>query len=236
MEGIKDFYATTIGKKVVMAITGLILTAFVFFHMVGNLKIYFGTDEEGVYYLDHYAEWLKAELLTPVLMPHWGLWLARLVLLTALVLHVYSGVMLWLRARECRGMDYAQKKNSNAMYIAMMMRLGGVVIAFFLLYHLVHFTFNIGGNMLLPGFEYGEVYHNVVTAFQFAPASLAYIIAMVALGLHIFHGGWSLFQTFGLNNRKTKMPLKTLAAVVAAAVMIGNISFPLAVMAGMVQL
>lgn len=234
MAAFQAFYASTIGKKVVMAVTGIILTAFVFFHMIGNLKIYFGRDAEGVYYLDHYAEWLKLEMGAPVLMPYWGLWLARIVLLTALVLHVYSGLSLTFTAMGARSKPYAQKKGSPAMFTAQMMRLGGVAIFLFIAYHLVHFTININGNMILPGFVYGEVYQNVITAFQFTPAAIVYMAALVALGLHIFHGGWSMFQTLGLNNRRWKMTWRTLAALVAAAIMVGNISIPIAVMTGMI--
>lgn len=235
MEAVGAFYRSTIGKKVVMAVTGLILTSFVFFHMIGNLKIYFGTDEHGVYYLDHYAEWLKYELGAPVLMPTWGLWLARLVLLAAITLHVLSAFQLWLRARAARSTSY-KSANMSPAFIAMMMRLGGTVIGLFIIYHLFHFTITVNNQLLFPGFEAGEVYHNVIVAFNFLPASLIYIVAMIALGLHIFHGGWSMFQTVGLNSKRWKMTLRTVAAVVAALVMIGNISFPLAVLMGVVHL
>lgn len=234
MEAVGAFYRSTIGKKVVMAFTGLILTSFVFFHMVGNLKIYFGKNEEGIYYLDHYAEWLKLEMGAPILMPSWGLWLARIVLLAAISLHIFSAFQLWLRANAARSTGY-KEKNLSPVFLSWMMRLGGIVIGLFIVYHLFHFTITINGEFLFPGFQPGEVYDNVVAAFSFLPAALVYIVAMIALGLHIFHGGWSLFQTFGLNSKRWKMALRTVAALVAALVMVGNISLPLAVLSGLVH-
>lgn len=226
MTGVLSVYRTSIGKKVVMAVTGFILTVFVFFHMLGNLKVYAGAEK-----LNHYAEWLKLEMGAPILLPMQGLWIARVVLLLALILHIVAASQLTLMAWSGRPVGYKQSKVSPTMYLANMMRLGGVVVLFFIIYHILHFT----TGTVLPGFEPSDVYQNLIRGFQFIPASAAYIIALVALGVHIFHGGWSLFQTLGLNNRRYKMMWRTLAALVAAAIMVGNISIPLAVLAGYIK-
>lgn len=211
-----------------MALTGFILVAFVFVHMVGNLKLYLPDDG---HHLNEYAEYLR-EIGAPILMHTQALWMFRIVLLAAFGLHILTAFQLWFKANAARSKAYNQKKSAAPMFIGQMMRLGGIVIGGFVVYHILHFT----TGTVHPNFEHGAVYANVIKGFQDPVASGIYIAAMVALGLHIFHGGWSLFQTLGLNNRNWKMTWKTLAALVAAIVMVANISFPVAVLAGIVTL
>ncbi len=227
MTGVMTFYRTSIGKKVVMALTGLFMIVFVVGHMVGNLKIYL--PDNGAH-INHYGEFLRT-MGEPLLVEMQALWMFRIVMIAALVLHVLSAFQLWGAAQSARSSGYTQKKSSAAVYTAQMMRLGGIAIGLFIILHVLHLT--IG---LHPNFIHGEVYHNVITGFQNPLVSVGYIAAMVALGLHIFHGGWSMFQTVGLNNRDWKMTWRTIAALIATAVMIGNISIPIAVLAGILSL
>ncbi len=228
MGGLLAFYGTSIGKKVVMAITGLIMVAFVVVHMIGNLKLYL--PDNGAH-LNHYAEYLK-EIGEPILLHTQALWMFRIVLLLAVGFHILSAAQLTAMAWKGRDVGYNQQRGGAARYLANMMRLGGVVIGAFIVYHILHFT----TGQAHGSFEPGAVYSNVILGFQNPIASGVYIVAMVALGVHLFHGVWSMFQTVGLNSKRWKMPLKTLAAVVAAVVMIANISFPVSVLAGIVHL
>jgi succinate dehydrogenase / fumarate reductase cytochrome b subunit len=219
-------YQSSIGKKVLMAITGLIMTGFVFIHMIGNLKIYL--PDQGAH-LNHYGEYLR-ELGSPILVHGQALWMFRIVLLTALVVHVLSALQLWGMANAARSNPYDKKKADVAVYLGMMMRLGGIVIGMFIAIHVLHLTVGMH-----PQFIHGEVYHNVVTAFQQPVIALLYAVAMIPLGVHIWHGGWSLFQTLGLNNRRWQKFWKTVAALIAILVVVGNISFPLSVLIGFVK-
>jgi succinate dehydrogenase / fumarate reductase, cytochrome b subunit len=228
MGGLLAFYGTSIGKKVVMAITGLIMVGFVVIHMIGNLKLYLPDNGE---HLNHYAEYLK-EIGEPILLHTQALWMFRIVLLLAVGLHILTAAQLTMMAWKGRDVGYNQRRGGAAVYLADMMRLGGVIIGGFIVYHILHFT----TGQAHASFEPGEVYRNVILGFQNPIASAIYIVAMVALGVHLFHGVWSMFQSVGLNNKRWKMTLKTLAAAVAAVVMIGNISFPVSVLAGIVQL
>ncbi len=219
-------YQSSIGKKVIMAVTGLIMVGFVFIHMIGNLKLYL---PDGGEHLDHYGHYLRV-LGDPILIEGQALWMFRLVLLTAVVLHVISAFQLWGMANAARSSPYDKKKAAVATQLAMMMRLGGIVIGMFIVIHVLHLT--VG---LHPQFQHGEVYHNVVTAFQQPVVALLYAAAMIPLGVHIWHGGWSLFQTLGLNNRRWKEFWKTVAALIAVLIVIGNISMPLSVLIGFVK-
>jgi succinate dehydrogenase / fumarate reductase cytochrome b subunit len=227
MSGIVRFYRASIGKKVIMAVTGIILSAYVFVHMIGNLKVFAGAEA-----LNHYAEWLREGMGEPILMPYQGLWIARIVLLVAVGLHVVTGVQLWLMARAGKPVGYTQKKVVPATYLAQMMRLGGILIGLFIVYHILHFT----TGSALPEFVYGDVYHNVIVGFRNPLASLFYLAALAALGVHLFHGDWSLFQTLGLNNRKYDMVWRAVSAFIAVAVVIGNALIPIAVLAGFLTL
>jgi succinate dehydrogenase / fumarate reductase, cytochrome b subunit len=221
--GILSLYRSTIGKKVVMALTGLILTAYVFVHMIGNLKVFAGAEK-----LDHYAEWLRLDMGYPLLASYQGLWFVRIILLAAVSLHVISALQLWAAANAGRSVGYRQKKKSYAVYLGQMMRLGGIAIGFFIVYHLLHLT----TGTIHPEFVYGAVYHNVISGFQNTLVSAFYIAALVALGVHILHGIWSMFQTLGLNNRLYDAAWRTVALLVTLAILVGDISIPVAVLAG----
>ncbi|GAC1386671.1 MAG: succinate dehydrogenase cytochrome b subunit [Herpetosiphon sp.] len=220
-------YRTTIGKKAIMAITGIILVGFVVFHMLGNMKVYLGPQ-----HFNDYAVGLRA-FGGPFLGTEQFLWLARVVLLVAVGLHIMAAVQLTRLSRASRPVAYARKE-VTVNYASRTMRWGGVIILLFIVYHILHFT--IGAVGYKPGqYVEGDVYHNVVAGFQVWYVSAFYIAAMVALGFHLYHGVWSMFQTLGANNNRTTHALHTLSMVIAGLVVAGNISVPVAVLVGLVR-
>ena len=228
-----SLYRSTIGKKVVMALTGIILVGFVIAHMLGNLKIFLGADAINVY-----AGFLR-DVGEPLLPRETLLWIARLVLLGSVVLHITAATQLTLLDRASRPQRYAVKKITTS-YAARTMRWGGVIIVLFIIYHILHLTLGKVGyapGQYMPedpnnGFQ---VYSNVVNGFKVWPVSLFYILAMLALGFHLYHGVWSMFQTLGLNNGRWNGTVRGLALVIALAVVIGNISIPVAVLTGILR-
>jgi succinate dehydrogenase / fumarate reductase cytochrome b subunit len=212
------FYTTSIGKKVVMAITGLILFGFVIGHMLGNLQVFIGANQ-----MNEYAAMLKANAAL--------LWGARLVLLVAVILHILAAVQLTRMSRRSRPEGYYYKDVIQADYAARTMRWSGLIIAVFVIYHLLHFT----TGTVHPQFDVHDVYRNVIIGFRVWPVSLFYIIAMVALAFHLWHGVWSMFQTLGLINPKSDKIIRRLAAIATLAIVIGFISIPMAVLAGFIS-
>ncbi len=223
-------YRSTIGKKVVMAVTGLILVGFVVVHMVGNLKVY-----TGAVHLNEYAEFLRV-VGEPALPRETILWLARIVLLGSVGLHIWMAIELTRLDKASRPQRYAVKKVTTS-YASRTMRWGGVIITLFVVYHILHFT--LGQVGYAPGTYQPEdpnngfqTYANIVNGFKVWPVSLFYIVAMFALGLHLYHGVWSMFQTLGLNNNRWNNILRGVAIGTAVAVVLGNISIPIAVLTG----
>ncbi|MDP9312072.1 MAG: succinate dehydrogenase cytochrome b subunit [Chloroflexota bacterium] len=215
-------YRSTIGKKVAMALTGLILVGFVVAHMLGNLKIFTGSQ-----HLNEYGEFLRT--VGEPLFPYSALlWIARIVLLGSVVVHIVAATQLTMLDRASRPERYVFHKKQQATYASLTMRWGGLIILLFVIYHILHFTTGAAhGN-----FIEGDVYHNVVSGFQVWYVSVVYIAAMVALGFHLYHGVWSMFQTLGLNSSKWNGLLRGLSVLTALVVAGGNILIPVAVLAG----
>ena len=234
MAAVMTLYRSSIGKKAVMALTGFILFAFVFVHMVGNLKIYTGAE-----HLNAYAGFLR-DVGEPVFPRESLLWIARIVLLVAVGLHILMAYQLTRIDWAGRPIRYANKGYVQATYASRTMRWGGIIILLFIIYHILHFTLGKVGyapGVYLPedpntGFQ---VYQNVVNGFKVWPVSLFYILAMGALGLHLYHGVWSMFQTLGLNNSVYNPFWRWFAVVFAALIFIGNVSIPIAVLAGVIH-
>ena len=212
------FYSTSIGKKVVMAITGLILFGFVIGHMLGNLQVFMGAKQ-----MNAYAAMLKANATL--------LWGVRIVLLVGVILHIVAAVQLTRMSQRSRPEGYHYKDVIQADYAARTMRWSGPIIAVFVIYHLLHFT----TGSVHPQFDVHDVYHNVISGFRVWPVSLFYIIAMVALAFHLWHGVWSMFQTLGLINPKSDKIIHRLAAIATLALVIGFISIPMAVLTGLIS-
>jgi succinate dehydrogenase / fumarate reductase cytochrome b subunit len=220
MRQARGFLGSSIGRKVVMAVTGAILFGFVLVHMLGNLQVYVGPEA-----LNHYGVFLR-ELLHGT-----GLWIARGMLLAAVILHIWSATSLTLESRRARPIGYREQKWKESTYASRTMRWSGVILFFFIIYHLLHFT--IGS--VHPSFIEGDVYHNFVAGFRSVPVSIFYIVAMILLGLHLRHGLWSMCQTLGVSHPRTMRLAHIGAWIFAAIIVIGNISFPLAVLAGIVK-
>jgi len=216
----RGFVSSSIGRKVVMAVTGAILFGFVFVHMIGNLQVYLGPET-----MNHYATFLRQFL------HGYGLWIARLVLLAAVVLHIGSAASLTLASRRARPVQYEETKWKESTYASRTMRWGGVILLLFVIYHLLHLT----TGTVHQSFIEGDVYHNFVAGFRSVPVSLFYIFAMLALGLHLRHGVWSMFQTLGVSHPRYIRMAHLGAWIFAVVIVIGNISFPLAVLAGLVK-
>lgn len=225
-----DLYSTAVGKKYVMAITGIGMMGFVLFHMIGNLKMYQGADA-----LNHYAEFLK-ELLYPLAPKQSVLWILRGGLITMLVLHLHAALTLTRLNRHARPVKYQSARDYQvASFASRSMRLSGLVVIAFLVWHLLDLTFGAVNTVGADG-EYvrAEVYDNVVRSFDRPVVAVFYIIANVLLGIHLFHGSWSIFQSLGWNNPRFNKWRRAFAGGFATVVVIGNISFPVAVMAGIV--
>lgn len=221
------FYASAVGKKAVMALTGVILFGFVFFHMVGNMKLYFGPED-----MKEYARFLRV-VGTPFVPESALLWVARIILLAAVVFHIHAAYALTIMNRRARPIDYHDRDFVSATYAARTMRWGGVIILLFILYHIAHLTF--GARVVPVPFAREDVYHNVVAGFQVPWVSALYIIANLALGLHLYHGVWSMFNSVGLTQPKFNPWRRHFATAFAVIITAGNISFPLAVLAGVVR-
>lgn len=209
-----------------MAVTGIVLFGFVLVHMLGNLKLYQGPEK-----INGYAEWLR-EVGSP-LLPHSGLlWIFRIVLLGAVVLHVTAATQLTLKNRRARPDRYQRHVAIQSTFATRTMRWGGVIIALYVLYHLAHLTWGTAH----PTFVAGDVYGNVVSGFKIWWVSAIYIVAQIALGFHLYHGLWSMFQSLGWwESSDPRDWRRRFAQVFALVITLGNLSFPLAVLAGVVQ-
>lgn len=217
------FYRSGVGKKWVMAITGIILMGFVFGHMVGNLKMY-----QGAHALNVYGEFLR-ELLYPLLPRTLTLWVIRIGLILAFVFHIHAAASLTLMNRRANAGGYSSKRDWQAANAASRsMRFTGIVILAYLIWHLADFTWG----WVNPDFVRGDVYRNVQASLTNAVPATIYVLATIALGVHLYHGSWSLFQSLGLNNPKYNSWRRSFALGFAALVTLGNLSFPLAVVSG----
>jgi succinate dehydrogenase / fumarate reductase cytochrome b subunit len=220
-----NLYRSAIGKKAVMAVTGVILFGWIFLHMVGNLKLYLGAT-----HLNEYAHWLQA-IGTPA-MPETGLlWAVRLLLLVCVIFHIHAAWALTLINADARPVGYRDRGYVKGTYAARTMRWGGVIILLFVIYHLLHLT----TGQVHPDFVKDDPYHNVVTGFRVWWVAAVYIIANLALGLHLYHGVWSMFSSVGLTNPKYELARRGFATVFAVLITAANVSFPLAVLAGIVR-
>ena len=220
-----NFYRSAIGKKAVMAVTGLILFGWIFLHMVGNLKLYMGPE-----HLNEYAHWLRA-LGTPAMPETAALWITRIFLLVCVVFHIHSAWALTVMNREARPVGYRERQYVKGTYAARTMRWGGVIILLFIIYHLLHLTTGDAHRNFIKD----DVYHNVVSGFQVWWTAAIYIIANLALGLHLYHGVWSMFSSVGVTHARFDNWRRTFATVFAVLITAANISFPLAVLTGFVR-
>jgi len=211
------FYDSTIGKKAVMAVTGLILFGYLIVHMLGNLQVYLGREV-----MDHYAATLHGN---PPL-----LWTARTVLLISVVLHIWASIQLSAIKSEARPIGYVKRGNVQASLASRTMMWSGPLIAVFVVYHLLHLT----TGTLHPQFVELHAYENVVTGFQQPIAALAYIVGMIFVGLHLSHGIWSMFQSVGFSHPRYSPMVRRFASVFSWILIAGFISVPIAVLIGVI--
>lgn len=212
------FYQASIGKKAVMAITAVVLFGYVIGHLAGNLQVYVGAEQ-----MDRYAAFLHS---MPVL-----LWEVRLLLLVCVVLHITASIQLTILKQQARPIGYVKKEAIGSNVASRSMIWSGAMIAAFVIYHLLDLTTGAANTA-----QYQELhaYENLVSSFQRVPVSIFYIIAMVLLGAHLYHGIWSIFQTLGFSHPRYTPIIKRCAAVVAVLITAGFISIPISVLTGLI--
>ncbi len=218
----KTFVRSLVGKKTIMAVTGLILFLFVVAHLLGNLKVF-----EGPAKFNAYAAGLRT-IGAPILGPSQFLWAARIVLLASVLAHIWAAALVTRASWAARPVGYHDLAATETTYAARTMRWGGVIILLYVIYHLLDFTFGT----VNPDFVPGDVYHNVLASFHAWPVALAYVVAMLAVGLHIYHGVWSALQTLGLHRAPVDRWRRGVAGAVAAAITLGYIAIPVSVLTG----
>jgi len=246
MNLVGSLFGSSIGRKIIMALTGVILIGFVVVHLVGNLQIFQDPD-----HLNGYAQFLHQ--LGPLL------WVARIGLIAAVVLHIWAATVLTLENKQARGTEYGFKHTIQATFASRAMRWSGVVVLAFVIYHLAHFTWGVvqtetfketpplnhyamandyrvaGFTVVKAGADVANVYNMVVLGFQKKAVALFYIIAVGLLSIHLLHGFDSLFQTLGLRSAKWSATLHKVAVAFCAIYFLANLAIPGAVLLGKVQ-
>ena len=219
------FLQTSVGKKVLMAVTGFIIFGFVVVHILGNLQLFLGPDA-----LNQYAQFLQN--LGPVK------WAVRLLLAISVLVHIVSATQVTLQNWAARPQKYTVQRFQETTYAARTMWLGGPIIGLFVIYHLLHFTTghcHPAREGFVPNADgVVNVYNNVVLGFQDSLASGVYIFTMLLIGLHLYHGLWSMMQSVGLNHPKYNHWRKAFAVVFALFIAGAGISLPVSVLLGLV--
>jgi succinate dehydrogenase / fumarate reductase, cytochrome b subunit len=220
------FYRSAVGKKWVMAITGILLMGFVFVHMLGNLKLY-----QGAHDINLYGESLRG-LAYPLLPRTTPLWLFRIGLIVAFALHIHAAWSLTRMNKRANAGGYQSSRDWQAANVASRsMRWTGIIIGLFVLWHLADFTWGF----VNPDFVRGDVYRNAQASLTGVIPAIIYIVANIALGMHLFHGSWSMFQSLGLNNPRYNNARRAFAIGFAAIITLGNLSFPVGFLTGALE-
>lgn len=220
-----EIYQTGVGKKWVMAVTGLALMAFVLGHAVGNLKMYLGPTE-----FNNYSEFLR-ELLVPILPRTVTLWIIRIGLILAFVFHIHSAYGL-TRMNQKANVKYESRRDYLAAnFASRTMRWTGPIVLLFLIWHLADLTWGLHP-IAVPAWHRGLAYQNVTESLKRPGVAALYIVANIALGIHLFHGAWSMFQSLGWNNPRFNKARRLFAAGFAILIAGINISFPIMALAG----
>lgn len=225
MNRLVRLFGSSVGRKIVTAASGVLLIAFLFGHMFGNLKVFQGQDA-----LNGYAAWLQGHPL---------LWFFRVGLLTLFIVHVYLALTLARENRSARPDRYREYRPGRSSFASRYMLLSGIVVAAFVVYHLLHFTFGVVDHenvRLLDASQRLDVYSSVVRSFQNPWIAWSYVVAMVLFGLHLWHGTTSAFQTMGVRHESYDTLIRVGCAVVVATLVIGNCSIPILIHAGRVTL
>jgi succinate dehydrogenase / fumarate reductase cytochrome b subunit len=224
-----DFYRSTVGKKVAMAVSGLVLVLFVVGHMAGNLKIFAGIDPStGDYKIDDYGVFLRT-MGSEMFGKEGVLWIVRIVLLAAVFIHAFSGIQLARLNRRAKPQKYHVSSYQSANAASRTMLYGGLFLIVFITFHILHFT---TGTLHFSGFVEGQVYANVYSGFQNMLTAGFYVVSMGLLAAHLYHGTWSMFQTLGVDTPHWNKGIRNAAKVVAIAMFVGFSSVPVGIAIG----
>ncbi|MEO6396970.1 MAG: succinate dehydrogenase cytochrome b subunit [Tepidiformaceae bacterium] len=227
-----ELYGSAVGKKAVMAVTGIVLLGFVLTHMIGNLKVFVPDAEM---HLNDYGLYLRT--IGEPILPHTGfLWILRVGLIFAFIFHIHAAATLTILNRKARPTGYQGGRTySSASYAARTMRWSGVIVGLFVLFHLMDITW--GWHVVHQDFVDEQPYRNLWHSFspERWPVVVVYVVANILLGIHIYHGAWSMFQSLGLNNPRFNVWRRRFAQTFAAVIVIGNVSIPLAIVSGMLD-
>jgi succinate dehydrogenase / fumarate reductase cytochrome b subunit len=219
MNTLLAFWRSSIGKKIVMAVTGIIGIGFVIAHILGNMLVFKGSAAMDAY--GHFLHSTAAE----------ALWIARIVLIVSVILHVIAAYQLTRQSHAARPDKYAKREPQVSTYASRLMRWGGVILLAFIIFHILHFT----TGTVQPeagGFKPGQPYENIVASFRIWWVSLFYLISMAFLGLHLYHGAWASFRTIGATGRSPRPLHRNVAVVIATFVWLGFSIIPVAVLLG----
>jgi succinate dehydrogenase / fumarate reductase cytochrome b subunit len=221
-----EFYRSAVGKKWSMALSGIILMGFVIAHLIGNLKLYLGRGE-----IDLYGEALRnmpGHLLPRTVL----LWTIRIVLIAAFAVHIQAAVALTRMNQKARTTRYQSPRDYvAATYASRTMRWSGVIVILYLIFHLMDLTWGVAN----PQFVRGDPYNNLIFSMQRPVVAIVYGVANVALGLHLWHGAWSMFQSLGINNPRINAFRRWFARSFAAVIVLGNLSFPILIQAHVLE-
>ncbi len=215
---------SSVFKKIVMAVSGIILVLYLIAHMIGNLKAFSGRDE-----FNHYSEWLRT-IGNPALPGATALWIIRLVLLAAVAAHIWAAVALWRQAKRARPQGYVKKKQVAQSYASRTMRWGGVIIAAFVIWHLLDLTW---GTVNSKGDA--SPYDRLVASFSNPVSTAFYAIAVILVGMHLRHGIWSATQTLGQSNRRREVTVNYAATAIATVLTLGFLLTPFSVLFGLID-
>ena len=214
--------------KLVMAGTGIVFALFVLVHMIGNLKVYTGAE-----HFDAYAHWLRT-LLEPLLPYEGALWIFRVVLLTCLIAHIGAALLLTSRAHKARGRFRRTDMRSLRSFTARTMLVSGIVLLLFIVFHILDLTVGappVGSGAFVPG----EAYANLIASFSRPAVAVFYLLAMAVLGAHLMHGLWTAVQDLGVTGHRSRQVCVAAGGALALAVMVGNMTIPIAVWAGLLR-
>jgi succinate dehydrogenase / fumarate reductase, cytochrome b subunit len=215
----------SVAKKVIMAVSGIILLLFLIAHMIGNLHIFQGAGS-----FNSYSAWLRT-IGEPALGFRWFLTALEVVLVVSVVAHMWAAFSLWRQAKRARPVSYATKKSVAQSYASRTMRWGGVIIALFIIYHILDLTFGTAN----PAGTDSTPYSRTVASFQNPIATTVYVIALILLGMHLRHGIWSATQTLGQSNRRREQTVNAFAIAFSVLLIAGFLVVPAAVVFGFVH-
>jgi len=225
-----EFYRSAVGKKWVMAVSGIMMLGFVVAHLVGNLKVYMGMDGDD-YAIDHYGHALRT-LLHPIMPNEVVLWLMRIGLIVALIAHVHAAATLTIMNRNARPTNYQSPRDYVAVnFASRSMRYTGVIVLGYIVFHLLDLTIGTTN----PDFVHGEVHDNMIASMQRWPVAIVYIICNIAVAVHLYHGTWSMFQSLGLNNPRYNAARRLFATGITTVIGLGNVLFPLLIVTRVVK-